>query len=397
MSASLEKATPDSYVDSPFIDAISLVNVRKGFSARTMTLYGSTTNSFDHVSQYKQKMLFITAVGHLTEACICKGFGSKVFEDALQWFIGFLNISLVTFADLVNTFTQYFASIKTEKYTSNLYSVVQGFDEKIRDSITRFKKEKVAIRDCDVPTAIEAFRQGLHHDSDMYKECTRHPCRTFKDVQAKATAAMRLEEDMLARISLPSMERTTKKAASEKKDEISKPYSRVVNKVEDREDTHSLSRLSEYGFTIGMGGLLQALRQQDKVGSTSQTQPSAPLTYTKIINVITGSSDLSGLTYSAAKRHATEAKGNRPESSCRVTHNNLSVIAFDEVDIHDSQEHHDALIIRLSIEICIVKKVLVNIVNSVNLVMLETTRNIGFSEKDLRGSVERHHIYLDRS
>ncbi|XP_074267475.1 uncharacterized protein LOC141590830 [Silene latifolia] len=97
-------------------------------------------------------------------------------------------------------------------------------------------------------------------------------------------------------------------------------------------------------------------KQQDKVGST---KPVAPPTCTKKINTITGGLNLSGLTYSAAKRRATEIKGDRPETSCRVSHRDLPVVAFDEEDIHDSQEHHDALIITLSMANCTVIKVLV--------------------------------------
>ncbi|XP_074298988.1 uncharacterized protein LOC141629983 [Silene latifolia] len=62
----------------------------------------------------------------------------------------------------------------------------------------------------------------------------------------------------------------------------------------------------------------------------------------------------------------------------------LPAISFDEADVPDEAEHHnDALIITLSIRNCLVKKILVDIGSSVNLVMLETLKNMGFSEKDL--------------
>ncbi|XP_074305515.1 uncharacterized protein LOC141640731 [Silene latifolia] len=316
--------------------------------------------------------------------------------------------SIITFADLVNTSTQQFASSrKPEKHTNDLYRVVQGFDEKIRNFITRFNKEKVTIRGCDVPTTVEAFRQGLHQDSDMYKELTRHPCRTFEDVQAKATIVMRLEEDVLARRSLPSMERTSKKSALEK-EERTKPYSRIVNKVKDREDTQSFPRLSEYGFTTGMEGLLRALRELgDKVKwprLPTEGQAWGKITKRNVSSTVTlglkqktatpykrrsnaSGSDLSGLTYSTAKRHATKVKGNRTQASCLVTHSNLPTVTFDEVDIHDSDEHHDALIIMLFMANCTVKTVLVDTGSSANLAMLETIRNMGFSEKDLQKKI----------
>ncbi|XP_074288892.1 uncharacterized protein LOC141614037 [Silene latifolia] len=121
-----------------------------------------------------------------------------------------------------------------------------------------------------------------------------------------------------------------------------------------------------------------------KVNTADQAQPSPPPPYSKVVNVIIGRSEICGLTYSAAKRHATETKGYKPEFSLRVSRQDLPVISFDEADIPDEAEHHlDDLIITLSIGNCLVKKILVDTGSSVNLIMLETLKNMGFSEKDL--------------
>jgi len=50
----------------------------------------------------------------------------------------------------------------------------------------------------------------------------------------------------------------------------------------------------------------------------------------------------------------------------------------------DGSGHHDALVITLSIGNCTIKKALVDNGSSVNLIMLETLKNMGFSEADLR-------------
>ena len=42
---------------------------------------------------------------------------------------------------------------------------------------------------------MEAFRQGLRRGSPLYNELTMYPCKTFEDVQMKAMAFVRLEED----------------------------------------------------------------------------------------------------------------------------------------------------------------------------------------------------------
>ena len=53
----------------------------------------------------------------------------------------------------------------------------------------------MTITNCDIPTTIEAFRRGFGKDSALYDELTKYPCRTIEDIQAKAMALVRLEED----------------------------------------------------------------------------------------------------------------------------------------------------------------------------------------------------------
>ncbi|KAL8156935.1 hypothetical protein AgCh_001876 [Apium graveolens] len=100
------------------------------------------------------------------------------------------------FTDLVYAFNLQFATSRVfEKTTTDLYKIVQRYREPLRDYLTRFNREKMAITNCDVPMAIGAFRRGLERDSPLYDELTKYPCRTMDDVQAKVLAQVRLEED----------------------------------------------------------------------------------------------------------------------------------------------------------------------------------------------------------
>ncbi|XP_074298457.1 uncharacterized protein LOC141629338 [Silene latifolia] len=116
-------------------------------------------------------------------------------------------------------------------------------------------------------------------------------------------------------------------------------------------DLYKIVRKGSLDHLLSRGG------KQDKREIANQMLPSAPPICTKIINVITGGSELSGLTYSAAKRQATEG--------------------------NELEQHHDALTITLSIGNCTVKKVLVDIGCSVNLIMFETVKIMGFNKENL--------------
>ncbi|XP_074304054.1 uncharacterized protein LOC141638539 [Silene latifolia] len=224
--------------------------------------------------------------------------------------------------------------------------------------------------------------------------------------------------------------------------------SRVAEKIQQVNDSPHPPRLSDYGFNTGMEGLLKAPREfgdqvrwskpptqsrpnddrgsnkrcewhqdighrtedcyrlrrevkfqvrkgniehllsrggkQDKRETSNHVLPFAPPVCTKIINVITGGSELSGLTYSAAKRRATESKGDHPEYKYRVSQSDLILVMFDENDLGNGvEQHHDALTITLSIGNCTVRKVLVDTGSSVNLIMLETLRIMGFDKENL--------------
>ncbi|XP_074283398.1 uncharacterized protein LOC141607947 [Silene latifolia] len=280
-----------------------------------------------------------------------------------------------------------------------------------------------------------------------------HPCEIFEEVQQRATAALRLEEDIQARKGMTTFAKTSRKIPTEKKDERARPYnrpniSRVAEKTQQVDDSPHPPRLADYGFNTGMEGLLKALTElgdqvrspkpptqsrpnadrdsskrcewhqdighrtkdcfrlrrevkfqvrkgnldyllsrgdkRDKREIANQVLPSALPICTKIINVITGGSELSGLTYSAAKRRATESKGDHPETSYRVSQSDLPLVTFDETDVESgAEQHHDALTITLSIGNCTVRKVLVDTGSSVNLIMFETLKIMGFDKENL--------------
>ncbi|XP_074299434.1 uncharacterized protein LOC141630529 [Silene latifolia] len=213
----------------------------------------------------------VIAIGHVKEACICKGFGSTLSGPTLRWLVSLPNRSISTFANLVNAFTQQFASSrKPQKHPGDLYRIFQGANETIGEFNTRFNNKKVAVRECDVSTTVKAFRRGLHHESDLYKHLTMHPCHSFEAVQEKASATIRLEEDILAKASIPStpsisnklaMEKTSRKQSTGKKEERYRPYGRGVNKIDNREEIQQLHTLAEYGFTTGLREILKALKE----------------------------------------------------------------------------------------------------------------------------------------
>ena len=448
----MEKAAPLSYTDSPFCDNIAMVETPKRFAVPLMKAYDGTTDPQEHVAQYKQRMFTVPITRELREPCMCKGFGSTLTGPALQWFVGLPNGSIETFADLVDAFNLQFASSRVfEKTTSDLYKIVQRYREPLREYLTRFNHEKVTITNCDIPTAIEAFRRGLERDSPLYDELTKYPCQTMDDVQAKAMAQVRLEEDKQVdddKYYHPNRKITTSRTRD------NRPYARTtredvrISSTQERTDWRKDPNLpptyDSYGFTLTPSALMReftkmgdivkwppktnkpksnpdsklwcdfhgdyghrtydcvALRKELQIlikkgyltefmtGSKSApiredwTSPGhlPPPPHQKVINFIAGGSEVSGTTYSQAKRAARE-------TNIRVFRTEISdfrtpALTFDESDReHVAEPQHDSLVISLSVGNCLIRRILVDNGSAANIMMLGTLQQMGLTEDDM--------------
>ena len=159
------------------------------FSFPRIEAYDGTTDSYDHVAQYRQRMLAVALPKGSYEATMCKGFGSTLTGPALQWYINLPVRSIASFAVLSDKFVEQFASSRDlEKTSDSLYEILQHRAEPLRGCIVRFDQENVAIPECSIPTAISAFKKGLLPDGDFYKELTKYQCKTMEDVLSRAWA-----------------------------------------------------------------------------------------------------------------------------------------------------------------------------------------------------------------
>ncbi|KAK3228564.1 hypothetical protein Dsin_000445 [Dipteronia sinensis] len=92
-----KKCTANSFADSPFVDAIALVEMPKKFSFPNMKQFEGTTDPDDQLAQYKQHMFTATILLDLRESCMCKAFGSSLGGPALQWYTNLPNNSIAIF------------------------------------------------------------------------------------------------------------------------------------------------------------------------------------------------------------------------------------------------------------------------------------------------------------
>ena len=110
-------------------------------------------------------------------------------------------------------------------------------------------------------------------------------------------------------------------------------------------------------------------------------QPAEP-TPERVVNVITGGSEVSGITYSAARRHACTTFN--PETSLSPTPpsgaSNLVLSFIDNEDSTLINPHHDTLVISLLIAICWIKRILVDNGSSTNVIFLSALKEMNIDE-----------------
>lgn len=114
-------------------------------------------------------------------------------------------------------------------------------------------------------------------------------------------------------------------------------------------------------------------------------KPGSPPADAKVINVISGGSDICGPSYSAAKRHAKVLKSEKEERQQKITSiTNEKEITFVETDRTNVQDpHHNGLVINLYIANHFFRRILVNGGSSVNVILLEALKIINTPETKL--------------
>ncbi|KAJ9566692.1 hypothetical protein OSB04_002658 [Centaurea solstitialis] len=338
----------------PFVDEISLIDVPKKYTIPAFaTKYSGVTDPVEHVAQYKQLMWTVPIPAQFQEVCMCKSFGSTLTGAALLWLINLKPKSIGSFAELVNQFTRQFASSrKMEKQTSDLYYVVQKPGETIRDYFNRFNAAMIEVKNCDVKTAIEAYKRGLEDSSGLYLELTKYLPENFDD---------------------------PKKSDKPNKD---KDQNKWCDFHEDHGYTtdECISLKKEISYLKSKGHLKGVIPEE-------QGRPASPV-HTKVVNCITGGSEVCGLTYFAAKRHARDGPDERPipeEIKSKVEKElDAMTITFDKDDTQGvHHKHHDALVIQLTIGNCSTKRILIDGGSSANVIFADTLKVMGIERSEI--------------
>ncbi|XP_022880773.1 uncharacterized protein LOC111398048 [Olea europaea var. sylvestris] len=142
------------------------------------------------------------------DAVMCKAFSQTLTNAARDWFSTLEPNSIVSFSDLANKFSAFFASSKRiRKTAASLMQMRQGPNETLRSFMTRFNKERLQIPDLHITAAVsaltyaikcEAFKMSLSKTSS--KSVTKLLTRAEKYINMEETMAPKREVSSSGRL-----------------------------------------------------------------------------------------------------------------------------------------------------------------------------------------------------
>ncbi|XP_056694810.1 uncharacterized protein [Spinacia oleracea] len=433
----VETEPTDGYAASPFCEAITRVTVPHTLRLPTWTtLYDGTSDPYRHVNFYKQRMWQIGIPYDLVEPVMCKSFGGTLDGAALEWLMNVPPGSISCLSDLINAFYQQFASSRQLEKTaieafkrglipnSELYREITKYPCATFEEVRSRATAQMQIEDDEVIRTTSQRSTGGSSDIRSYTQRNnnwRHqPYNRQNKVESvnqydNTNNVYRNERVEHPNISdygfnvdiggvvnaLQNVGGTVRWPRKSDGPDSMKDMSKWCDFHRDNGHTteECISLKKEVAYLLKRGHLKELLSDKGKETFTKEntTQPSPatssdrpdPPAFNKVVNVISGGSDICGLTSSAAKKINRGDSGAVEEGQTEdeiALHKSLTAMAitFDDSDSVDTQrEHHDGLVISLPIGNALIKRILIDNGGSVNVLFLEALHEMGLEEKNI--------------
>ncbi|KAF3556698.1 hypothetical protein F2Q69_00013461 [Brassica cretica] len=127
---------------------------------------------------------------------------------------------------------------------------------------------------------------------------------------------------------------------------------------------------------------------KETTGKSIGAAPASPPRQDRVIHVISGGSEVSGVSHAAAKKSIRNAK-----NGLEMTQPKHLLLGTDEISFSAKEQekivapHHDALVISLTLANCLVKRILVNNGSSSNIIFQMAYQDLGLEESILTRKV----------
>ncbi|KAF2554913.1 hypothetical protein F2Q68_00016761 [Brassica cretica] len=123
---------------------------------------------------------------------------------------------------------------------------------------------------------------------------------------------------------------------------------------------------------------------KETTGKPTEATPVSPPRHDRVIHVISGGSEISGISHTATKKSTWTAKHDLEAAKPKRL-----LLGTDEISFTAKEQekvltlHHDALVISLTVANCLVKKILVDNGSSGNIIFQAANKDLGLEESAL--------------
>ncbi|CAA7017902.1 unnamed protein product [Microthlaspi erraticum] len=177
--------------------------------------YDGTTDPREHVNTFR---IILSRVDFPTpeakDAAYCKLFAEYLKGPALTWFMQIEPNSIANFHQLSSQFLkQYSMFIESATSDVDLFTMMQGRTETLRNFMARFKAVMAKTVDVTDRAAIAALKRALWYQSDFRKEIAHNPPLTIQDAIHRSLSFAIEEEDLKSSAKLHEPSKPTLKPA----------------------------------------------------------------------------------------------------------------------------------------------------------------------------------------
>ncbi|XP_059290558.1 uncharacterized protein LOC132044087 [Lycium ferocissimum] len=190
-------------VRRPFPPSATPKLIPKRFKMPDIPKYDGTTDPQEHITAYTCAIAGNDLEDDEIESVSLKKFGETLTKGAMQWYCSLPQHSIPSFELLADAFVKAHAGArKVQARKADIFKIFQRDDERLREFVTRFQRERMLLPPVPDEWATQAFTKGLNSRSSnasnkLKENLLEFSATTWADVHNRYESKIRVEDDQL--------------------------------------------------------------------------------------------------------------------------------------------------------------------------------------------------------
>ncbi|XP_039687900.1 uncharacterized protein [Medicago truncatula] len=187
----------------PFSAEIWNAPVPENFKPPHLPTFNGRGDPSEHVTVFNTRM----SVYGVADSLKCKLLAGAFADAALRWYMSLPRFSIVGYQDMIKKFTQQFSGSRHRKVLStSLFNVRQGPNESLKEYLARFNESTIKVSNPNQEVFVGAFQNGLRA-GQFNESLAQKPADSIEEVIARAECYVKGEESNVERKARDAKER----------------------------------------------------------------------------------------------------------------------------------------------------------------------------------------------